>query len=422
MDIAMAALGTRGDVQPMVALGKGLQAAGHQVTVVAGANFAGWIESQALGFVPALDMEVLMNSPEGRAWSDASDNPLQQLRMMRALMASTGDAMFTSIFAAAAPAELLISSFTAAPFVQAVGEATGKMQVDALLQPYQPTRSGAASLTPIVPRGDSILNRWMGNLAEALIWWVAADTANRLRTTCLQLPPHSRASYAAAARQVPTVFGFSRHVVPPAPDWHADTVVSGYWFLDEAHAWEPSAELAGFLAAGPPPVYIGFGSMSSRNPQATLALILEAVAGAGCRAVVATGWSGARARQLPSSVFVLDHAPHDWLFPQVAAVVHHGGAGTTAAGLRAGKPTLIVPHMSDQPYWGRRVQELGVGCKPLPRHKVTAGALAKGLGEMLADGAMQARAAALGALIRDEDGVALAVAAIERLWARRQAG
>lgn len=201
--------------------------------------------------------------------------------------------------------------------------------------------------------------------------------------------------------------------MPPARDWPINTTVSGYWFLNEEVGWQPSPDLLNFLSSGKSPLYIGFGSMSNRNPQATLALIQEAVSQTDQRAIIAAGWSGARAVNLPKNIYLIDRAPHSWLFQQVAGVIHDGGAGTTGAGLRAGKPTMIIPHMSDQPYWGRRVYELGVGIKPVPRYKLTSAALAAGICELTNNAAMKAAAQTLGDQIRAEEGVTLAVKAIE---------
>jgi sterol 3beta-glucosyltransferase len=157
---------------------------------------------------------------------------------------------------------------------------------------------------------------------------------------------------------------------------------------------------------------MGFGSMSSRNPQETQTLIVDALAQVDARAVVASGWGLSEGNPVPANVFVISSVPHTWLFPHVAAVIHHGGAGTTAAGLRAGKPTMIIPHMFDQPYWGRRVHELGVGVKPAPRHRLTADVLAAGIRQLLGDSAISERAQILAEQIRAEDGVAWAVAVI----------
>jgi sterol 3beta-glucosyltransferase len=408
MRITVAALGTRGDVQPMIALGKGLQSAGHDVTMMAGSNFEDWVTGHGLRFVPSVDMEAVMASDRGLAWSESSDSPRKQIGAMRDLMKEYGQGMIDPIQASTASADLLVSSFSAQPLVQTASEKSGVPYVNALLQPQQPTRSGPASVMPVFARRESLVNRWTGALAERIVWSIVAETTNRYRAQ-VALPPHDAASYGRANRAARAVMGVSREVVPPPPDW-PNVVVTGYWFLDEGDGPEP---LASFLKAGPPPVYIGFGSMSNREPRKTLELIRDAVKRSGQRAVVAAGWGDLPTGDATPEIRVVKSAPHHWLFPQVSAVVHHGGAGTTAAGLRAGKPTLVVPHMADQPYWGRRVHELGVGVKPIPRHRLTREALASRLRELAGDGRIRERAAAMGEKIRAERGVEAAVAAIE---------
>jgi sterol 3beta-glucosyltransferase len=217
---------------------------------------------------------------------------------------------------------------------------------------------------------------------------------------------------------VPTLYGYSRHVLPRPADWPAEHQVTGYWFLDAPDDWTPPPDLAAFLAAGEPPVYIGFGSMGSRDPGATARLAVEALARAGRRGILAAGWGGLTATDLPATIFPLGAIPHAWLFPQMAAIVHHGGAGTTAAALRAGVPSLVVPFGLDQPFWGRRVAELGVGPSPIARGALTARGLANALRDTLADGAIRHRAAALGRAISAEEGIGTAVTLIERHAAR----
>ena len=185
-------------------------------------------------------------------------------------------------------------------------------------------------------------------------------------------------------RGQPILYGYSPAVIPPPADWGADVHVTGYWFLDPAEDWTPDAALADFLAAGPPPVYVGFGSMSSRNPEETANLILDALARAGQRGIIHAGWNGLQRSDLPGSVMMVDGVPFAWLFPRVAAVVHHGGAGTTSAGLRAGVPSVVVPFFGDQPYWGQRVADLGVGPGADPAQEAdrrTAGAGDPGCGD-----------------------------------------
>ena len=173
------------------------------------------------------------------------------------------------------------------------------------------------------------------------------------------------------------------------------------------------SKLREFLRAGPPPVYVGFGSIAGRNPAQTTQTVVGALERAGQRGVLSSGWGGLEAARLPGTVFKLDAAPHDLLFPHMAAVVHHGGAGTTAAGLRAGKPTVVCPFFGDQPFWGARVAALGVGPAPIPQRRLTAENLAAAIRRAVTDTEMQGRAYELGVKLRAEDGVGRAVQFIE---------
>jgi sterol 3beta-glucosyltransferase len=170
-----------------------------------------------------------------------------------------------------------------------------------------------------------------------------------------------------------------------------------------------------FLQNGSKPIYIGFGSMGSRKPEETADLVLRALAQTQQRAILLSGWGGLSRSNLPDSVFMVNSIPHAWLFPRMAAVVHHGGAGTTAASLRAGVPSIVIPFFGDQPFWGQRVAALGVGPTPIPRQKLTSEKLAKAIEQALTDQTMRQRAANLGAQIRAEDGIANAVAAVQKI-------
>jgi UDP:flavonoid glycosyltransferase YjiC (YdhE family) len=210
------------------------------------------------------------------------------------------------------------------------------------------------------------------------------------------------------------LMGYSPLVLPKPEDWDDWLHVTGYWFHDHGREWVPPRELAHFLDSGPPPVFVGFGSMSNRDPGGTTRLVLNAMAACGQRGVFQAGWGGLRQADLPEGVLTIGAVPHDWLFPQMAAVVHHGGAGTTAAGLRAGVPTVVVPFFGDQHFWGQRVNDLGLGPPPVPRKRLTAERLARALQVALGDEAVRDNAARMGAAIRAEDGVGRAVEIIER--------
>lgn len=221
-------------------------------------------------------------------------------------------------------------------------------------------------------------------------------------------------------RPIPALHGYSPHVSPRPADWPPTAVIAGYWWLQHAAAWIPPADLEAFLAAGSPPIYIGFGSMAGRDPARLTAIMLEALQLSGRRGLLVSGWGGLAARQLPSDVLAIEAAPHAWLFPQVAAVVHHGGAGTTAAGLRASRPTVICPFFADQPFWGRRVHVLGAGPLPIPQRQLSAQRLAEAITTATSDPQIAIAAAALGTRLSAERGVEDTVSRIER-WVGPQA-
>lgn len=395
MQIVLMASGTRGDVQPMIALGKALKAVGHSVRVMAGSNFSAWIESHGLEAYPIIDMEVLMQSELGIKWVESS-NPMQQLRYMKALLDDNRERYVSDTMNGTKGAELLIGGFVSEPFLQAISEKHGIKHITAALQPYRATRSGTATLMPLLPRSDSILNHWMGRVGERFMWSVAADVVNVLRAR-LDLPPHTAGTYNKAMQKIPAIYAVSPHVMQDA-----SARVTGYWFLDEDYT--PPDDLVRFIESGDPPVYVGFGSMSSSDPARTVNMIADSLAKIGKRGVLARGWSGATMTKLPDHVHLLDKTSHTWLFPHMAAIVHHGGAGTTAAALRAGKPMFIIPHLGDQPYWGRRMHELGVSVKPIPRPKLTAENFTSNLDALLKDSRIHANAA-LGEKIRAEKGI-----------------
>jgi UDP:flavonoid glycosyltransferase YjiC (YdhE family) len=283
---------------------------------------------------------------------------------------------------------------------------------------FTPTATFPNPGFPVLPLGGGY-NRLTHLMFDQINWRVSQVAYAWLRRQQPELPRLSTWPFSAANRRpTPILYGFSPLVIPKPPDWGHDAHVTGYWFLDTGHDWQPPAALADFLEGGPPPVYIGFGSMISRQAAKLTEVALEALAHTGQRGVLQAGWGGLVTEDLPPDVFRLDSAPFDWLFPRMAAAVHHGGIGTTSESLRAGIPTTIVPFTADQPFWGRQVYRLGVGPKPIPHRQLTAQNLAETLLAMTTDPAMRRRAAELGQRIRSEDGVTYAVQVMERylLW------
>lgn len=415
MRVLLFGFGSRGDVQPFVALGKGLQGAGYDVTIAAGVNFQSWIEQEGLKFDPVhVDIEAAMQTDIGKNWLEASSHdPMTELQNMRRMVEVSATGIADDVIAMLDKYDTFISGLLTVEPMAAVSQARGKRHLIGLLSPWAPTRSGAAGMQAPLPRRNSFINYLMGYVIEVMMSNVLRPASVEVRDR-LNLSKPSPATFMRAWNQTPALIGISPLVVPPPPDWNAFQQVTGYWFLDADPAWKPSAALAAFLEAGPPPVYIGFGSMTSRDPEATLQLLLAALAKSGQRGIIHSGWAGLNSESLPANVFLLEGAPHSWLFPRMAAVVHHGGAGTTSAALRAGVPSAVVAHIGDQPFWGRRIHELGVGAPPLRRHQLTVDNLSETIRLLMSDAPLRQRASAFGERLRAEDGIGNAVRAFER--------
>lgn len=413
----MIAFGTRGDVQPAVALGKALKAEGHNVRLIAGLNFQNWIEQHGLEAVASkIDIQTLMESELGRDWIEKGYNPIVQMKIIKQLTDQTGWQMMTDAWEACRDAEIIFSSFTSDIYALSIAE---KLRAKHISIPFQPalfpTRSGAATMNAPLPDRNSIINYFFGKLLlEPANWRLSGKMTNNFRQQVLDLPSQTRSDYLNAKRRLFTVQAYSRHVVPHPEDWPSNIHTTGYWFLDEQNHWEAPRDLLEFLDAGEPPVCIGFGSMVGRNLEQITGIMIDAVRESGRRAVLLSGWAGIGNAELGNNIYRLDAAPHEWLYPRAAAAVHHGGAGTTAASLRAGTPTIIVPHLGDQPYWGKRVHSLGAGPKPIPRNKLTAAALAAAIRDATSSPDMKKRAEELGASISAEDGVGIAIELIKR--------
>lgn len=401
MRIALVAIDTRGGVQPYLALGLGLQQAGHHTTLLTPSNFTGMATARGLPAVPLSgDVEQVLRGMAGMAEKGAN----WPLVLQRSV--SKFDDWSREVLAACLDTDLIVAGFGGGLVASAVAERLGCAYAQAHLQPVgPPTAAFPGVLAPSMPRRLWPLSH---RVTAAALTMPFAAGVRHARTRVLGLP----ARRDPARRPIGTVYGYSRHVLPAAPEWGPDHTVTGYWTLASGESYTPPAVLADFLAAGDPPVCVGFGSMGSADPPALFATVLTAVKRAGVRAILLSGW-GALAGVSSERVLVIDEAPHDWLFAHAAAVVHHGGAGTTGASLRAGVPTLVVPFAVDQPFWGRRVAALGVGPAPIPRRGLSADRLAAALTTMLVDQAMRQRAAELGAAIRAEQGVPDAVRALE---------
>jgi sterol 3beta-glucosyltransferase len=411
MNITILTYGSRGDVQPFLALAIGLQKAGHKVKLAAPHRFDGYVSERNIPFVP------LAGEPEviSQRLNDAGANPLRMVRAMSDYIFSIAGQVARQGFSACTDAELIVHSFLFTTGGHSVARKLGLPDISVQTFPiFAHTRAFPPVSMPGLPPGIlSYLAHWLhtqifwqgGNLGfkrlreahpdifDMDLYWPFAPDDGRLAT--------------------PLLLACSPTVIPRPDDWSAPHIhIPGYFFLEAEDDYQPPAALAGFLADGEPPVCVTFGSMIHHDADRIYRVVLEAVARTGNRGLILSGWSSLQASSLSENIFVAESAPHDWLFPCCKAVIHHGGAGTTGAGLRAGIPNLVVSFAADQPFWGARVQAIGAGPAPIPVKKVTTEKIVAALDEAVGE-VTRNTAQAVGRRIRAQDGVGQAVNLME---------
>ncbi|WP_328346949.1 glycosyltransferase [Micromonospora sp. NBC_00421] len=420
MRVLILTLGTRGDVQPFLPLARELHGRGHEAVVAAPQRFAALAAAHTVPFV-ALDDGPMRVLDAGSAVGDVADGGLRaKAALMRRLPEMFGRVLDDCWQAASGGADLIVHNGQVIAG-QHVAEKLGVPAVLALPLPmYVPTREfpwPGQEFPDLLPRA---LNRatYAGMRAPALVF---GRTVDRWRDT-LGLPrrrdrhdPTRRPDGSPA----PVLHAISPAVLPRPADWPATAQVTGYWFA------EPTDPATGGLSAharslldGPvPPVFVGFGSMAGRSPAATTRIVLDALDIAGLPGIVAGGWGGLQPFTSDRHAFVTGEVNHEAAFARCAVIVHHGGAGTTAAVARAGRPQVICPFVADQPFWGRRMQRLGVASAPISQKRLDARSLAVAIRHAAQDGGLAGTARRLGERIRAEDGVTVAVDALEQVAA-----
>jgi sterol 3beta-glucosyltransferase len=417
MRITMIALGSQGDVQPYVALGKGLKAAGHQVRLMTHTNFERLVTGQGLEFFPVKgNVQEIVESPEMRRLLEKGNFIAINAYTAKLAKDAAIDWAQAGLIACQS-ANLIIAGVGGLNVAIALAEKLQIPVLQAYLFPFTPTKKFPGILFPpsLAKLGGNV--NWLSHQLVRQMMWQGFRQADRLsRQQVLNLPaaPFWGPYQSPVLQRYPVVYGFSESVIPQPADWRK-TKIAGYWFLDAADDWTPPQNLVEFLKNGAPPVYIGFGSMGMRQPEETAKLVLQAIARTQQRAILQSGWGGLRTTDVPDHVLLIDSVLHAWLFPRMSAVVHHGGAGTTAAGLRAGVPSIVIPFFGDQPFWGQQVANLGVGPTPIPRKKLTVDKLAQAINRAITDPLMRQRAADLGAKIQAENGIAHVVALIHQI-------
>lgn len=422
MKLTILTIGSRGDIQPLIPLALALRDAGYTITIATHEVYRDLIRGYGLDFALIEgNPQAILEGESGQEWLETGDNPLKMFAKMRELATPMIHDMTLQVIDACQSADAVIfSTLSFYPLIAAYEKLDVKL-IAFHLVPIHPTRAFPMSMMPDLPDWlpmDSLYNRFSYEVGFWLNWRLFKDPINHTRQQLLGLPPLPLSFNQMLREPNPTLYGYSPHVIPRPADWDSAIHVTGYWFMDDPD-WTPPQHLTDFLDAGSAPVYIGFGSMTNRDPKSRTEIVLSALEKTGQRGILLSGWGGIHAEDLPEHVCLIDSAPHSWLFPRMRAVVHHGGAGTTAAGLRAGVPSVLVPHFADQPFWGRQVHKLGVGPKPIPRAKLTADTLANAIAQAVSNEVMQGKARDLGEKIYAEDGVGNAVEAIQKILGNR---
>ncbi|MEW5827339.1 MAG: glycosyltransferase [Chloroflexota bacterium] len=418
MHITLLTYGSRGDVQPFLALAIGLQKAGHTVKLAAPGRFDGFVSGHGIPFVglagdPA-EISLRFNA--------AGTNAARVIQSIRDYVYDIAPQVTRQARAALSGADLVVHSFLFTTGAHTFAREMGIPDVSVQTFPmFAPTREFPnVAMTQVPPGPLSYFSHW---LATQVFWYGGNTGTPRFSR---QFPQDFPKKLYWPFKKVderpltPLVIAVSPSVIPRPRDWTSAHIhLPGYFFLDEPN-YAPPPELADFLAAGDPPVCVSFGSMVNEKGEQIGQSVLAALRTNGLRGVILTGWGGWEKDSTTDDVLYLESAPHSWLLPRCCAFVHHGGAGTTAAGLRAGIPNIVVPFAGDQPFWGQRVAALGAGPSPIPVKRLSAETLGTALGQIKqatspkGEQAYRLRAAALGEKIRGEDGIGAAIRIIER--------
>jgi sterol 3beta-glucosyltransferase len=415
MQITIFTSGTRGDIQPFIPLANGLQQVGYKVRLATGSNFKDIIEQAGIEFAPVeLDYNELLLSPELQTAMEKGglNFLLVMLKVFPRAFKMIEDALIDAWHAAPGTEAVLFTSN--GPWGHHIAEA---LRIPAMYVCFQPQgRSHEVPNAVAMAKPSLAPINWLSHAAfEYVTWLPLRGRFNRWRKEMLHLPPLSLKPPFPSPRQI-LMGAYSPTLSPRPSDWPAPWQVVGAWLSEVPLNWHPPSDLDEFLEAGPPPVYLGFGSMITRDTVRITNVVLDAVEQTHIRAVVTRGWNHLTKTDVPKDIFLLEQTPHAWLFPRMAMIVHHGGGGTTAAALRSGVPSMAVPYGADQPFWGQQAYALGVGPAPIPYKEVTTDKLVAAIRKVIADPVMRKTAKAVGEKILAEDGVDRAVGLIQSIF------
>jgi sterol 3beta-glucosyltransferase len=404
MRISAITYGSEGECRPLVALCRGLVDAGHDITLFADASAAAYAAGNGFAYIP-LPGDMLAAVVAAAATLSSARYGAAIVRIVAGLIREHAGAWLRTLVDGSRHADAVLAGGMATFVGLSAAEALRVPVLVTALQPVRPTREFPTPLMKPL-RLPGWANRVTHHAALAAMRRYFSASHNAARRIGAGLAPRY-----PEWRGYSMLFGMSPTLVPKPRDWPDDFHVVGYWWSRHAPDWRPPRDLAEFLAAGEPPVYVGFGSMVLPERARLQKIVLDALDGR--RALLARGWSEWNT-VVPATVCVIGPTPHAWLFPRVAVAVHHGGAGTVHAAARAAAPSVVVPFMADQAFWGHRMHRLGVAARPVALPRLTAHRLRDAIRDASVP-ALSAAARTVAQAMAEEDGVARAIALVERI-------
>lgn len=405
MHLIIATLGTRGNAQPYVAVGKELKRRGHEITVATHEDYRSLVESNGLSFRGVCgSYRKILTSKAGQRWINSSRNPIKFVRGFRKLFEPFAEGWVDDFDSALDDADGVIVNAVAAPALVTL-EKRQIPRVILFTSPSVPSGMIGISGLPRIPFLTSWIERNMYKVVLDQAWSVGrAAQTSYLASHDLRMPPHPLWEE-NIRRGIGHLHLFSEAIVPRPGDWPRCAEVTGFCFLDAPQDWEPPKELSDFINSGPPPIYTTYGSQSGMDPATLSSITVEALRSIGQRGVI-----GIKRDKLPDAkdsedMFFIDDVAYEWLFPKMSAIVHYGGVGTASAVLRAGKPSVVTPFFSDQHFWASRMAKLGVSPAPIAKHHLSSQRLADELRCLIAEPSYARRAQEIARVIQSEDAV-----------------
>lgn len=405
--ISLLTYGSRGDVEPFIALGVGLQRSGHTVKLAAPAKFASLAAQHNIGFAP------IEGDPDELAHAFASHAGMSWLRMITGMMKHVlpiAKKAYAVLEETTRDADLIVHSFLMTDAGHTLAKIRKVPDFSAQFFPmFLKTSAFPAVALPDLPFGN-VYRRMTHNLNNFVFRRGARFLYQCLRSTDRTLPVLAPWLFSGpVANRTPVFFAYSPHILPMPVDWPSNAHITGYWALPLPSGWVPKPELEAFLRSGPPPVYFSTGSMRSDRTGEMVDMVIKSTRKLGQRLLLCLPPGTDNPDPNGTDVLIIEEVPHSWLFPQMRFILHHGGAGTTGAAAASGIPSTAIPHSADQSFWARRIVQLGLGPGSPPAHKLTQEKMFSMIRDATSNPGYRHQASMIAAKLQSEDGVAAAV-------------